>query len=158
MKEPLILTIDVGTQSVRVALFNKSGDTIGIVKRAYNPPYISKQEGMAEQDPDFYFKNICAAAKELKKDYGNRFADIIGVAMDTVRDTSVILDENFKIVISKNKINVLNYIELDDFSNLEIKIKYIDGLVLITGKDLIIKKILNDELQIEGNIIKLELR
>lgn len=69
-----------------------------------------------------------------------------------------ILDENFKIVISKNKINVLNYIELDDFSNLEIKIKYIDGLVLITGKDLIIKKILNDELQIEGNIIKLELR
>ena len=28
MKEPLILTIDFGTQSVRAGLFNKKGETV----------------------------------------------------------------------------------------------------------------------------------
>ena len=39
--EELVLTIDFGTQSSRVALFNKQGDTVAIVKTPYNPVYIN---------------------------------------------------------------------------------------------------------------------
>ena len=35
MKDPLILTLDFGTQSVRAALFNKKGEIVGIEKVKY---------------------------------------------------------------------------------------------------------------------------
>ena len=63
-KKPLVLTLDFGTQSVRVALISKSGDIVHIVKETYNPAYFSKEKGFAEQDPDFYWE---LAKKCLKK-------------------------------------------------------------------------------------------
>ena len=47
-KSPLILTMDFGTQSVRVALINKSGEIESIVKRKYSPAYVSLEKGYAE--------------------------------------------------------------------------------------------------------------
>ena len=69
-----------------------------------------------------------------------------------------ILEEEFRIIIKQNKINIINYIELIDFNDFEIKIKYIKGDLLINGDNLRLKKILNDELLIEGNISKIEFR
>ena len=65
MKEPLILTIDFGTQSVRAGLFNKKGETVALEKVKYNPPYHSPKPGYAEQDPDYYFETLCKATNEL---------------------------------------------------------------------------------------------
>jgi len=71
---------------------------------------------------------------------------------------SYLLDEDFKIFILNNKLNIVNYIELIDFNDYEVKIKYIKGLLIVKGKNLVVKKILNDELLIEGSISNIELR
>ena len=71
---------------------------------------------------------------------------------------SYVLEEEFKVILKRNKINIINYIEVLDFNDFEVKIKYIDGILLVKGNDLKIKKILNDELLIEGNIKDIELR
>ena len=71
---------------------------------------------------------------------------------------SYILEEEFKVIIRQNKLNIVNYIELIDFNDYVVKIKYIDGILLVKGNNLILKKILNDELLIEGNISTIEFR
>ncbi len=71
---------------------------------------------------------------------------------------SYLLEEEFKIILKKDSLNIINYLELIDFNDFEIKIKYINGILLISGNKLRLKKILNDELLIEGNINKIELR
>ena len=71
---------------------------------------------------------------------------------------SYILEEEFKVILNNNKLNIINYIELLDFNDFEIKIKYKNGILLVSGNNLRIKKILNDELLIEGNINNIELR
>ena len=71
---------------------------------------------------------------------------------------SYVLEEEFKVILSKNKLDIINYIELLDFNDFEIKVEYKDGILLVNGDKLRIKKILNDELLIEGNIKNIELR
>ena len=94
MKEPLILTIDFGTQSVRAGLFNKKGDTIALVKEKYNPPYFSPKPGYAEQDPDFYFESLCKATNKLVNDNKDKMDDILGIVMSFFRDSVVCLDKD----------------------------------------------------------------
>ena len=48
MINPLILTLDFGTQSLRVALVNKTGEIEAIVKKAYTPMYHSPKKGYTE--------------------------------------------------------------------------------------------------------------
>ena len=69
-----------------------------------------------------------------------------------------LLDLDFKIVLKHNEINIINYIELLDFNENIMKIKYSDGILKVEGKNLKLKKILNDELLIFGEIYKVELR
>ena len=97
MDNPLVLTFDFGTQSVRVALTNKKGEIEAIVKKVYKPePYFSKEKGYAEQRPDFYYEHLVAAAKELTKNNKDKLNRIIGCTMACFRDSSVQLDENNK--------------------------------------------------------------
>ncbi len=69
-----------------------------------------------------------------------------------------ILDEEFKIHIYKNKVNIVNYTDIVDFTSKQIIIKYYEGKIIITGHNLSISKLLIDEILIIGNIEKLELR
>lgn len=69
-----------------------------------------------------------------------------------------ILDEEFKINIFKDKVNVVNYIDIVNFTSKEVTIKYDGGLLLILGNNLSIKKLLIDEVLVTGNIEKIELR
>ena len=55
MKNPLILTIDFGTQSVRASIFDKHGNCLAIHKKVYEPAYHSPKNGYAEQDPEYYY-------------------------------------------------------------------------------------------------------
>ena len=96
MKEPLILTIDFGTQSVRAGLFNKKGETVALVKEKYNPPYFSPKKGYAEQDPNFYWDLAIKSLKELTKKAKDILENIIGCTITTFRDTSVQLDKDLK--------------------------------------------------------------
>lgn len=69
-----------------------------------------------------------------------------------------ILDEEFKINIFKDKVNVVNYTDIVNFTSKEVTIKYDGGILLITGNNLSISRLLIDEVLVIGNIEKIELR
>lgn len=96
MKNPLVLTIDFGTQSVRTALINKNGEIEAIIKKKYDPAYISEEKGYAEQDPDFYYEMLIECLKKLSDDNPDKLNRIIGSTISTFRDSSVQLDKDLK--------------------------------------------------------------
>ncbi len=95
-KEPLILTLDFGTQSVRTSLINKSGNIVVIIKEQYKPAYFSNKNGYAEQDPDFYWNLAKKCLKQLSDEHKDLLDSIIGATVTTFRDTSVQLDHDLK--------------------------------------------------------------
>ncbi len=69
-----------------------------------------------------------------------------------------VLDEEFKITIINGKVNISNYQKIDHFDSNKIIIRYEDGSVSINGKNLVVSKLLKDELLITGNIKNIELK
>lgn len=69
-----------------------------------------------------------------------------------------ILEDEFKIIYLSNKLNIVNYNDISHFDSNKIIINYDDGSVLINGKNLVVSKLVNDELLIEGSILKIEFR
>lgn len=94
-KEPLVLTIDYGTQSVRAMIFDKEGNEYGKVKIAFEP-YYSLKVGWAEQKPEFYWERLCEATQGLKAKAGPLWDRIEALAVTTIRDTVVVVDKNGK--------------------------------------------------------------
>ena len=60
-------------------------------------------------------------------------------------------DNNFKLIIKNNMINIDNYIDIGNISDNEIIIYLEDKKILIKGKNLKISKLLNNEVLILGN-------
>lgn len=96
LKNPLILSIDFGTQSLRTSLIDKKGNIVAIVKKHYEPVYISLEKGFAEQDPDFYYDYLIFCLKKLVVENKEKLGQIIGSTITTFRDSSVQLDKNYK--------------------------------------------------------------
>ncbi len=71
---------------------------------------------------------------------------------------SYLLEDNFSMNVLKNKVEIMNYIEISHFDNNKIKIKYDDGEITIKGDNLIISKLMNDSILISGDIFNIELR
>lgn len=69
-----------------------------------------------------------------------------------------ILENDFKIIYLTNKLNIVNYNDISHFDSNKIIINYSDGSVLIGGNNLVVSKLLKDELLIEGSINKIEFR
>lgn len=63
-----------------------------------------------------------------------------------------IVDREFRIIYYNNMLDIINYIEIIDFSSSCIKIKYNKGKCFINGFNLCIVKMLDDEVLIEGRI------
>lgn len=95
-KNPLVLTIDFGTQSLRVCLVNKTGEFEAIVKKKYDVCYLEPTKGSCEHDPDFYIDLMMKALKELSKDHKDKLNRIAGATIATFRDTAVLLDKDLK--------------------------------------------------------------
>ncbi len=93
-----VITIDIGTQSVRVALFNQRGEVEGFEKETYEPAYFSPQPNFAEQDPRYYFDCIAKCAKRLARRFKEETANAKGITMSCFRDSPVFLDENYEVV------------------------------------------------------------
>ena len=96
MSNPLVLTIDFGTQSVRVGLVNKQGEIVALEKVKYEPAYFSPKPGYAEQDPEFYYKNLCTCTKKIASNHKDLIGDVIGVSMAFFRDSVVPVDKEGK--------------------------------------------------------------
>lgn len=93
---PLVLTFDFGTQSSRVALVDSQGNIKGIVKKQYNPIYVSTEKGYAEKDPNEYWDDAIDSLKKLCKENKELLPNIVGTTITTFRDSSVQLDKDLK--------------------------------------------------------------
>ena len=78
--EPLLLSIDSGTQSVRALLFDLQGGLIEKTKVDLEP-YTSPQPGWAEQDPRAWWNGCCVAIQAALAEAQVDPADIAGVGV-----------------------------------------------------------------------------
>ena len=73
------------------------------------------------------------------------------------RIDNYLVDKEYKIIIKKNYLDIINYEEVKDFSDKEIIIKHKDGITKIIGDNLVISKMLDEEIIIMGNITRLDI-
>ena len=71
---------------------------------------------------------------------------------------SYILEEEFKITILNNKINIVNFTSLGTIDNNKVVIYYKEGFVDIKGSNLVVSRLMSNEILISGNINSLEFR
>ncbi|MHB8085309.1 MAG: FGGY-family carbohydrate kinase [Dehalococcoidia bacterium] len=88
-----LLSIDVGTQSVRALIFDPRGTLIAKQRVPYEP-YYSDAPGLAEQKPQVYWDAICQACRGLWQKSEVKKESIAAVALTTQRATVVNVDEN----------------------------------------------------------------
>ena len=68
-----------------------------------------------------------------------------------------IIDKEYKIIIRKNSINIINYKEIKDFSNTRIAIQNNDNTTIVEGENLVVSKMLDNEVLITGIIKTIKL-
>ena len=73
-----------------------------------------------------------------------------------VRD--YLLDDEFKIIMLNNRINISNYDKIEYLDEEKIIIKYEKQKIEIKGKNLTVSKLLNQEILISGDIKEIEMR
>jgi sugar (pentulose or hexulose) kinase len=95
MNKDVLLAIDNGTQSIRALLFDLQGNLLHKV-RVPIESYYSKQPGWAEQDPEYYWENICKACQTLWSQTKISKDAIAGVSLTTQRATIVNVDKSGK--------------------------------------------------------------
>ena len=97
--EPLFLSIDNGTQSIRALIYNKKGQLLAKNKIDLQP-YYSKQPGWAEQDPDYFWQTIIDCCQQLWQQseviHHQYQKSIVAVSLTTQRGTVINLDEKGK--------------------------------------------------------------
>lgn len=93
MKQPLVLTFDCGTQSLRALLVDKEGNIIGKSQKKYTQPYVSREVGYAEQSSLVYWDYMCQASLALKEKFSDLWEDIICVTVAPMRDSYTCIDK-----------------------------------------------------------------
>ena len=75
---------------------------------------------------------------------------------------SYILDNEFKIIILNNKINITNYLEMGHFDNNKVIVRYLnqnkEKTLVVNGTNLIVSRLKIKEVLVEGNINNIEFR
>jgi sugar (pentulose or hexulose) kinase len=92
--EHFTLTIDFGTQSVRMAIFDTKGQIRAIEKETYYPTYHSKKPGYAEQKASFYWEALSRVSQRLVQGNPTLISAIESVSMTAFRGTGIFLDEH----------------------------------------------------------------
>lgn len=88
-----ILSIDAGTQSIRIALIDFKGNFLKIIKTEIEP-YFSNNPGWAEQNPEYFWKTLATTSKKLLNDSPVTRQSIKGVSLTTQRNTMINLDKS----------------------------------------------------------------
>ena len=71
---------------------------------------------------------------------------------------SYIKEDELKITILNNKINIVNYTDIGHFDSNKIVVKTNSFNVIVKGSDLVVSKLMNDEILITGNFNIIEFR
>lgn len=95
MKNPLILTFDVGSQSVRALLVDSKGNILAKEQIKISEP-ISPKPGYAEHNPKTFTDAFNLASKKIHLNNPKLIESIIGVTVTTIRNTFVCVDKNGK--------------------------------------------------------------
>lgn len=61
-------------------------------------------------------------------------------------------DRRYSMIYKNNKLNIINYSEIIDFSSTLISIRYENKVYRIEGNELVISKMMENEILITGNI------
>ncbi|HQG40865.1 MAG TPA: FGGY-family carbohydrate kinase, partial [Spirochaetales bacterium] len=86
-----LMSIDCGTQSLRVLIYSPSGEQLFCEKINYTP-YFSVKPGYAEQNPNVWWKSLCIAVQKAKQTVPELFMNLCGVTVTTQRDTVLVVD------------------------------------------------------------------
>ncbi|MDI9593873.1 MAG: xylulokinase [Atribacterota bacterium] len=86
--------IDLGTQSVKVVLYDEAGHLLSLAQRDY--PLLTPQIGFAEQDPEEWWKQTFSALQEVLYSVSNR--EIKAISFSGQMHGLVMLDKNYKSV------------------------------------------------------------
>lgn len=89
---PVVIAIDLGTQSVRALAFDARGTLLDKAQIHYPEPWTSPEPGLAEQDPEAYWRWLGEACQALWAQGNVRPDQACGVAMTFQRGTFVCLD------------------------------------------------------------------
>ena len=71
---------------------------------------------------------------------------------------SYILENDLKITILNNKINIVNYKDIGHFDSNKVVIKVDSGEIIVKGNDLVVSKLMSSEILITGNFSNIEFR
>ena len=71
---------------------------------------------------------------------------------------SYILEDEFKITILNNKVNIVNYQSIGIIDTNKVIVKYDFGSVSVRGDNLVLSKLMNNEILISGNIYSIDFR
>ncbi len=69
-----------------------------------------------------------------------------------------ILEDEFKVIFLNGRVNIVNYKQILDITDNKITLQYNEGKIIVNGQNLVISKLLKDEVLITGVIKSLELR
>lgn len=68
-----------------------------------------------------------------------------------------IIDNNFKIVFTNNNLNIINYTDIITIEKNIISVKTESKRIMIKGRNMVLKKLLDNEILIVGDINSIEL-
>ena len=84
----------------------------------------------------------------------NRYGD----TMEFIKKMrTYLLEEEFQIRANDKYVNVVSYEKILHFDNHNVSIQYQDKTITISGKNLVVSKLVNDEVLVCGIIQKIEL-
>ena len=67
-----------------------------------------------------------------------------------------IKDDEFRLVLFRNRVYITNYLEILTLNNKRISINNGNNLIVIKGEDLVLNKLLGKEILITGKILTIE--
>lgn len=94
-KSKWILSLDCGTQSVRALLFDLQGQLVAKSKIQLQP-YVSPHPDWAEQDPEYFWQQLCLACKKLWEIQPIQSGQLLGVSLTSQRNTVINVDKEGK--------------------------------------------------------------
>lgn len=92
-KKEYIISIDIGTQSVRAIVFDRNGNQIEN-ERVLNEPYYSLKPGWAEVSANEYWSKMCVVTNRIMEKMGDDKYNIKACSITANRDNIIPLDEN----------------------------------------------------------------
>lgn len=90
--QDLVMSIDIGTQSIRAMIFNKEGRCVGSNRLVTDPPY-ALEPGWAEIPAPNIWKNVCQVLRELREKSPDLVDRVAACGITANRDNIIALDD-----------------------------------------------------------------